>query len=1199
MHTDRVYQSYAGSSKRNGENKEVLDHLVLEDFLTHSIENVYDHFKWDIKKASIGENGKEVFRQDGVEAPDFWSQSAVNIVASKYFRGKLGTPQRECSVKQLVKRVVDTITKWGIKDEYFSESTGSIFNKELSYILLNQMASFNSPVWFNVGVKETPQCSACFIQSIEDDMSSIMDLAKSEVMLFKGGSGTGTNLSKLRSSKEHLSGGGIASGPVSFMKGYDAFAGVIKSGGATRRAAKIVLLDVDHPDIMDFITCKVEEEKKAHALIAQGYPSDFNGPAYSSLHFQNANNTVRVSDSFMEKAINGGSYDTLAVLDKRAMETLEASTVLKKIAEAAHFCGDPGLQFTDTVNRWNMCASTGPINACNPCQPDWATVLTPDGIRTFADTNVGSTIWSGKRWTKVRRKVFTGNKRVYRYETTAGFFVGTEEHRVLEEGTKTPVRDATSIDVCIGVKPAQTDQLIDQDIVDGLVFGDGSVKVTNDGNSIYTLLYVGNDDSSYFDSKIAPYITKTPFDKNAHLVKTTISAKELPFTYLRNVPVRFMSGTSVKVRGFLRGLYSANGSVCDGRVTLKASSKNVISSVQQMLSSLGIGSYYTSNREHDVSFSNGTYTCKESYDLNITTDRRTFYELIGFIQPYKNEKLIEAIERTKEPSRRKTSFGIKSVEFLGVEPVWDIEVEAEEHTYWTGGLLVSNCGEFVFLDNSACNLASINLIKFLKQDGRTFDTDKFAHVVNILIIAMDIIVSNSSYPTPAIEKNSVELRPLGLGFTNLGALLMATGTPYDSDEGRTLAGGITALMTATALNTSGLLAAVKTPFIKFSENKEHILQVIDQHMVHAESHDGDMHARACKLFAIAKHKALTCGLRNGQVTLLAPTGTISFMMDCDTTGIEPDISLIKFKKLVGGGSMRIVNSSVARALKCLGYSHGSVQDIERHINMFSTIEGSKLKDEDLPVFDCSIAHDGKGRVLSVDSHLKMMAACQPFLSGAISKTVNMPENSTVQDVFDVYVKAWKMGLKSVTIYRNNSKKSQPLSTKDISTPAIQTIKAKRRALKSERQSITHKFSVGGQTGYITVGLYEDGSPGEIFLQMAKEGSTISGLMDSFAIAVSVGLQYGVPLEVLVRRFSNVRFEPSGFTTNTNIRMAKSIIDYIFRWLSLKFLDSSEKEHSEKHEIDVAGPACQECGALTVRAGTCHVCVDCGTTTGCG
>ncbi len=878
----------------------------------------YDDIEWELRDAVISnERGEVAFEQRNVEVPSTWSQLATNVVAQKYFRGPLGSPEREHSVRQLIDRVVHAAGRWGREDGYFaSEDDAVAFEHELTYLLVHQHVSFNSPVWFNCGVEEHPQVSACFINSVNDTMQSILDLAKTEGMLFKYGSGTGSNLSPIRSSREPLAGGGTASGPVSFMKGYDAFAGVIKSGGKTRRAAKMVILNVDHPDIEDFIKSKSEEEKKAWALIDAGYSGEFNvvGGAYDSVFFQNANHSVRVTDDFMRAVLADEEWKTRAVTTGKSIGTYKAGDLMRHTAEAAWVCGDPGIQFDTTVNSWHTCPNTSRINASNPCS------------------------------------------------------------------------------------------------------------------------------------------------------------------------------------------------------------------------------------------------------------------------------------------------------------------------------------EYMFLDDTACNLASLNLMKFRRPDGE-FDMEAFRHAVDVTISAMEIWVDNASYPTEAITRNSHAYRPLGLGYANLGAVLMSRGLPYDSDAGRAYAGAITALMCGEAYAQSARIAAKQKPFEGYERNREPFIGVMHKHRDHADGLDpklvpSDLLAAARGAWADALALGQDYGYRNSQATVLAPTGTIAFMMDCDTTGIEPDLALVKYKKLVGGGVFKIVNNTVPFALKRLGYDRETIQRIVDYINAHDTIEGAPgLESEHLGVFDCAFKPANGKRSIQYMGHVKMMAAVQPFLSGAISKTVNMPNESTVEEIERTYVEAWKLGLKAIAIYRDGCKRTQPLSTgkeKKAAAASAAAVAAQpsRRKLPDTRRSITHKFSVAGHEGYITAGLYEGGMPGEIFITLGKAGSTLAGFADAFATAISFSLQHGVELRFLVDKFTHVRFEPSGFTGNPDIPIAKSIVDYVFRWLAKQFLpvedqpktallangnelDSEPAERGDEDGTDALrareravfvsqadAPPCHECGEIMVRNGACYACVNCGATSGC-
>src|SRR6266849_6496195 len=902
----------AHATRKNGNHKNgtAKPGLRFGRYFTAAGSHAYDLIEWERRTAAImGEKGQVIFEQKDVEVPRSWSQLAINVVAQKYFRGGQGTPERETSVRQLIDRVVETLAKWGREGNYFaSEEDAENWAEELRYLLVTQHASFNSPVWFNLGVpNRAQQGSACFINSVQDSMESILELVKTEGMLFKFGSGTGTNLSVLRSSKEQLSGGGTASGPVSFMKGYDSFAGSIKSGGTTRRAAKMVILNADHPDVLDFIRSKADEEKKAWALIEAGYNVGFN-----------------VTGGFMQDVADDKPWTTKAVVGGRVIDTYKARDLWKEIAEAAWVCGDPGLQFDTTIQDWNVVPNTGRINATNPCS------------------------------------------------------------------------------------------------------------------------------------------------------------------------------------------------------------------------------------------------------------------------------------------------------------------------------------EFVFLDDTACNLLSLNLMKFQTENG-TFDVDRFRRAVDICFTGQEIIVSNASYPTPAIGTNSEALRPLGLGYANLGALLMSMGLAYDSDEGRRFAGAITAIMTGRGFAQSARMAQVKGPFSEFAKNREPMLRVMEKHRQAAHQlstspDSADVVDAARATWDDAVKLGRLHGYRNAQATVLAPTGTIGLMMDCDTTGIEPDLALVKYKKLVGGGLLKIVNGTVPAALRKLGYDSKEVKDIVEYIDENDTIEGAPLlQEEHLKVFDCAFKPVKGMRSIAPMGYVRMMAGVQPFISGSMSKTVNLPTEATVEDIQQTYLESWKLGLKCIAIYRDGCKRSQPLSTslekekKSTAPIAGPEYRAVRRRLPDERKSITHKFDIQGHEGYLTVGMFEDGQPGELFVTMAKEGSTISGLMDAFATQTSYALQFGVPLKFMVDKFSHMRFEPSGFTKNKEIPIAKSIVDYIFRWMASHFMSVEDQdaagvvrrdapvpaaasdaapivETMASNELKVIAtpangiqkiafintdaPACPDCGAITVRSGSCYKCLNCGATTGC-
>ncbi|MFN2629038.1 MAG: vitamin B12-dependent ribonucleotide reductase [Gaiellaceae bacterium] len=904
--------------------EEVLNTVVRKDasvgvrrFFTIPGRDPFDEIDWESRTALIPGKDGAAFEQKDVEFPRFWSQTATNIVAQKYFRGRMASPERERSVKQMIGRVVDTIAGWGRQGGYFAaEEDAECFEAELKAILVNQYASFNSPVWFNVGFEEKPQCSACFILSIEDSMESILDWIRREGIIFRGGSGSGLNLSRLRSSKEQLSKGGFASGPVSFMRGADASAGTIKSGGKTRRAAKMVVLDVDHPDIEEFVWCKAKEERKARVLEQAGYDMSLDSADWASIQYQNANNSVRVTDTFMDAAVAGTEWNLTARTDGAVIETVDARKLLRDIAEAAWQCADPGVQYDTTINSWHTCPNTGRINASNPCS------------------------------------------------------------------------------------------------------------------------------------------------------------------------------------------------------------------------------------------------------------------------------------------------------------------------------------EYMSIDDSACNLASLNLMKFRREDGE-FDVDAFEHAVDVVFLAQEICVGYSSYPTVEIERNAKRFRQLGLGYANLGALLMARGLPYDSEEGRAYAAAITALMTGRAYRKSSEIAARMGAFDGYPKNGAAMIGVIAKHRAavgNIENTDvvpAELLSACRRAWDEALDLGEVNGYRNAQATVLAPTGTISFMMDCDTTGVEPDFSLVKSKKLVGGGEITIVNRTVRAGLEKLGYAPKEIEEVVAFIDERNTIVGAPfVKTEHYPVFDCAVGE----RAIHYLGHVKMMGAVQPFISGAISKTVNLPESATVDEVAMLLVEAWRLGVKAIAIYRDNCKVAQPLSGKSegssaVAAPPVQLRERKR--LPDDRVEVGRKFRVGDYEGYIHVGLYEDGSPGDIFIDIAKEGTTLAGLMNSFMISVSLGLQYGVPLEVYVSKFAHMRFEPSGLTNDADIRMAKSIVDYVFRWMGKKFLTPDQQEEigilspevrarlaeaynalgdrpvHEAPPLDAPPPGqtalfnafedaqeCARCGGRMVRTGSCYTCRDCGTNTGC-
>ena len=888
--------------------------LHIESQFSSSDEELDSMINWIERNALIKDSsGKAIFEQKNLLFPDFWSDTAVNIVADKYFRGKLDSPDREKSLKQIVCRVVDTITKWGLEDGYFDKENSERFNSDLKFLIYNQYYSFNSPVWFGVGVDERPQTAACFLQSVDDTMESIMELAKNEAIIFKGGSGSGTNYSNIRSKNESLKGGGKASGPVSFMKGYDAFAGAIKSGGRTRRAAKLAALNVNHPDIIEFIESKRIEEEKAVALIEAGYSSNFtdeNG-AYATVAFQNENHSVRVTDQFMDAVKNDKTISFYSIKEKRLLKTIPARYIFTKICECAHSCGDPGIQFDDIINEYHTTPKSGRINISNPCS------------------------------------------------------------------------------------------------------------------------------------------------------------------------------------------------------------------------------------------------------------------------------------------------------------------------------------EILDIDDSSCNLGSHNLMRYVSRQAHSFDFDieSFYSAVQLTTLAQEILIDRSSYPTEKITRNTRRHRQLGVGFANLGTLIMYCGYPYDSDEARSLASSISSMMTAAVYYTSSLVAKKKGPFEAFEENKQDVLRVLklhkdhNSHIIHMDATVAEIDNFATTLWEDVLSNVERTGLRNSKATAIAPTGTIGLMMDCDTTGVEPELSLIKYKNMVGGGQFKIINKNVSDALRNLGYVDKDITDILSHLDTNEELENCRiLSREHLPVFDCALSTSKSGRSIKPSGHVKMVAAIQPFISGGISKTINMPYSSTIEDIYEIFMMAYDLRTKCITVYRDGSKSSQPIELRKKKAKEKQQEIAtvvKRHHMPDERKSVTHKFTIGGvYKGYLTVGFYPDGKPGEIFIESAKAGSMMNGLLDCFATSISMCLQYGVPVKKIVSKFAHVSFEPQGFTPNKEIGYARSIVDYIARYLD-KFTPKVEVDESiapilkegeileaqivdEKNGMssvqissyDDAFP-CSRCGAMMIRSGTCLKCERCGETTGCG
>ncbi len=1309
----------------------------------------YEDIIWETRTAKIVKgDGTVVFEQNNVEVPNFWSQTATDIVASKYFRGRLDSSEREYSAKQMVDRIAKTIGYWGFKDSYFASlGDATNFVHDLTHLLISQYAAFNSPVWFNVGVHPRPQVSACFILHVEDNMQSILDWYRDEGWIFKYGSGAGLNLSNLRSSKEPLSHGGFSSGPISFMKGADGVANSIRSGGTTRRAAKMIVLNVDHPDIKTFIYCKkiIEDMTKIlqQAGIKDSVEADLFDP-YTLLPYQNANNSVRVTNDFMRAVEADGSWDLKARTTGKTIETVKAKEVMSWIADAAWQSADPGMQYDTTINEWHTLSNTSRINASNPCFTGDTLIYTDKGlirfdelysrfnagekIRIYTHNITNKTVPENSIAASLPAHVMTtGINDIYKLVFSSGLEIKvTENHKFWTENRGwVQVKDLEENDRV---------KILDSEIL----FPLSDLNINSDFEKIYESRW-GKRNTKHFKKINLPGVWTNPFAEyvgymvgDGCLVETdrlstasvVFGTKEeadeilprfesiieemgvqpyvvamsngtvqmrvirIPFVrflkelgvkseraHLKRVPHTIFQTPKHIIAGFLRGLFSADGCVYEGinatrYVGLGSVSEKLLKDVQQLLLSFGIVSKIYKTRKPRKAFSYikktgelKEYYGKQLYDLRITAKSLVkFKEKIGFMLTDKQEKLSRIVQK-QEFYNVDESISLISREYAGQELTYNL-TESINHSYLANGIIVANCSEYMSIDNSSCNLASLNLLKFLQSDGK-FNVDFFRKAVDTMIVAMDIIIDNASFPTEKIEKNTKDYRQLGLGYANLGALLMVMGLPYDSENGRALAGQITSLICGEAYRMSALIADIKGPFNGYELNKEPMLGVIRKHLGETEKlkpfMDGfdfdnmELYNSARSVWYEALELGQKYGIRNSQATVLAPTGTIAFLMDCDTTGIEPELALIKYKKLVGGGTLKLINHKVPQALKKLGYNEEQIEAISKHLLDKETIEGAPhLRDEHLPVFDCSFKASNGTRSIHYMGHVQMMAAAQPFISGAISKTVNLPTEATVEDIKNVFIEGWRLGLKSIAVYRDGSKSIQPLNTKkdDKNSPStgsgqlnssanlIEKVNGYTRIkLPDERPSITHKFSVGGYESYLTVGLYPDtNKPGETFITTAKEGSTVAGLFDTIATLVSMCLQSGMPLKSLVRKFKDMRFEPSGFTNNPQIPMAKSVMDYVFRYIGMKYLNPEDREeifgpdllHQNKTEANHSlteligenqpkketilavatpdniqqevnyqadAPICANCGTLMFKAGSCYSCPNCFATTG--
>src|SRR5215471_10979296 len=1070
----------------------------------------YDAIEWELRTAAItSEKGETIFEQKNVEVPKSWSQTATNIVAQKYFHGRLGTSERETSVKQLIKRVVRTITGYGEKGGYFRTAADrDAFRDELAAILVNQVASFNSPVWFNVGIEGKPQASACFINSCGDSMDSILSLAKTEGMLFKFGSGTGSNLSNLRGSQEGLSSGGTASGPLSFMKGFDSFAGAIKSGGKTRRAAKMVILNIDHPDIEEFILSKANEEKKAWALIDAGYDGSFNGEAYASIFYQNANHSVRVTDEFMHAVEDDGEWWTKEVLSGQPFRKHRARDLMQATADAAWICGDPGMQYDTTINRWNPVKTTHRINASNPCFPGDQRVATDKGLIAFRElierANQGESfrVWThratagangilgkpepGLILSSPTQYMITGVNDVYRIVFDNGVEIrATKNHRfwtinrgyvAMEEllpSDRVLLADspipATSAEKTLPVSSdwtkyrEGTDRFWEMNFPKewtpefgellGHLIGDGSV-----GELLDCWIYGSTEDWEELLPRHKELLRRYVGDGSVNECVQANGTHQLrvargPFrrflealgverkrSHEKRVPASIFQAPPETQAGFLSGLFGADGCAYRGDSTeyigLASRSYGLVQDVQKLLLLFGIQCSIYINKKAAGTFHYTTVDGEEKsyqgrsvgFDLRITApsvDR--FRRMIGFSLSRKNSKAQELREELVH-YRENPTVSIIDVIYEGTEVTYNL-TEPLHHSYVVEGVVVANCSEYMFVDDSACNLASINLMKFFNIEDGSFNVENFRHACDVVISAQEMLVDNAHYPTPKIAENSYKFRPLGLGYANLGALLMASGHAYDSDDGRAYAASVTSMMCGEAYLQSSKIASELGPFAGYEPNRDAFLEVMGMHRDAAYK----VPSQGVPAELVRAHKAVwdaaiesgnQYGYKNGQVTVLAPTGTIGFMMDCDTTCVEPDLALVKYKKLVGGGTIKIVNNTVPLALRCLGYSETEINDIVHYVDEKGTIEGApEFKDEHLPVFDCAFRALNGTRSIHYMGHVKMMGAVQPFLSGAISKTVNMPPDATPDEIAGVYREGWKQGLKAIAIYRDGCKRT--------------------------------------------------------------------------------------------------------------------------------------------------------------------------------
>ncbi len=1296
----------------------------------------FDTVNWKIVDAEItNSKGESIFKQQNVEVPEWWNQNTINIVADKFFRVINGV--RENSVKQMFTRVSTVLKNWGIEQNFFKTAIDAeVYEQELLYALVHQFGAFNSPVWFNLGVPGRKQAaSACFISSVEDTVEGIMEFQAAEAAIFRGGSGSGSNLSSLRSSYEKISSGSYTCGPISWMAGNNAYAGAFKSGGSTRNAAKMVVLDMAHPDILEtkdgrpgFIRCKAAEEKLAHDLVKIGYGVNYDDPngAYKRVGFQNANHSVSIPDDFMKSVESGGTWETKSVHGNETITTYNSKELWREIAEAAYICGDPGVQFSDTINSWHTTPNSGRIRSTNPCFAAETKIATEFGLVAISDLyerildgKVNVSVHFGDRIEKREAIIFpTGINPILQVKLKSGRVINvTPNHNfLLRDGVKKPAAELApgdSVDIqCDQGSFGSYDCGLSNPMmwyrIAGFVVGDGwmtkyKMNSKQHADRGWKSEFFRQEVGMCFGKHDKDMLQKVESFLKLNDVAYTLkrqngSVGESPdylrircseiFSAMENIacPAGSRSHTKRIQKGvfeasrlhqfaFLSGLFSADGSfrlaskgnggnIPSRELRLSSTSSGLLQDVQALLLNLGIKSniIYDRNCNRSSKFeytsSSGethTYNSKRNvhelfvYGHSLRKLRDGMKEAGGMLSDRKQSQLDDFLpEGYSSPIHDIWHDEVISVSDTGREELTYNMTEFDTHTIIAEGIRIPQCSEFTHVDDTACNLCAINLTKFFS--GTDFNFSHFIQATRLFSVSQMIIVDKAEYPTQKIADNSKKLRPIGTNYGDLGSLLMKLGHSYDSDAGRAVAARLASLMTGVVYLQSIQIASRLGSFPEFEKNKVPMLSVMNRHKnennrilekynQHYDPISQDLSLISDEIWDSVCDLGNHFGFYTSQATLQAPLGTISYLMGMNTTGIEPAFSLVSYKKLVGGGFMTLVNASVSEALANLGYSESEVESIKKHVELTGSIEESGIRAEHLPVFDCAMpAFDG-GRYLSPMAHLQMMAAIQPLITCAISKTVNLPKQVTVEEIEDVYFQSWKLGLKCVALYRDGSKASQPLAAKEEKEEKTEISVAQEPALPKtavrDRMPMDvngwrHKFVIDGYKGYIIVDEYPDGRPGEVFLKLGKPGSTVSGLIDGFTQLLSICLQYGIPLPKLIDSFIDTRFEPAGMTSNKNIRFAKSLYDYLFKVLDVHYHGgeisglaskiekmnisgdiqegiSKETRPSIIPELDetdkikiksIDAPPCNKCGSITQRNGSCYLCSSCGSTTGC-